>query len=107
MSNTEPVPTPNLEADLLHILVAKKLPDGTLRAANLSLDDFLRVQALKKYFQRICASERLDELNMISCRYGVFVDFTLGYEVKTKAVSLKDIGKRVNELQTQLEGETK
>ncbi|AZI61846.1 hypothetical protein RQN9TF_12650 [Rhodococcus qingshengii] len=76
-------------------------------------DDELRMEIIRKTSTRMSLSdvdivmqivkqyglqERIDGLDMVSWRYGIFRDTTLGKPVDTKAVSLKDIAKYKAEL---------
>ncbi|WP_041814929.1 hypothetical protein [Rhodococcus erythropolis] len=56
------------------------------------------VEKLKQLIRQYGIQERIDGLDMVSWRYGIFRDTTLGKPVDTKAVSLKDIAKCKAEL---------
>lgn len=58
----------------------------------------IAIESMVEFIKQYGIQERIDGLDMVSWRYGIFRDTTLGKPVDTKAVSLKDIAKYKAEL---------
>ena len=70
-----------------------------LRTGHYNTAETKVVDALYRRLEEERLKAQIEVLDSVSCRYGSFVDTTLGYEVTTKAVSLKDIAKHKAQLQ--------